>query len=113
MPTKYSTGNNSLPLSVAIGDFDNDNKLDIAVANYGTASMGVLFGNGNGIFADQMTFFTSSNSNPYSIATGDFNNDTRLDIAVVNYDYNYVDIILTYRNYSFSSQTTYPTTGTW
>ena len=111
MVTKYSTGNNSSPLSVAIGDFDNDNKLDIAVASYGTVSVGVLFGRGNGLFSDQITFFTSSNSNPYSIATGDFNNDTRLDIAAINYDYNYVDIILTYRNYSFLNQTTYPTTG--
>ena len=111
MPTKYSTGNNSSPLSVAIADLDNDNKLDIAVANYGTASVGVLLGYGNGIFSDQITFFTSYNSNPYSIAIGDFNADNQSDIAVVNYDYNYVDIILTYRNYSFLSQTTYPTTG--
>jgi hypothetical protein len=111
MPTTYSTGNNSFPLSVAIGDFHNDNKLDIAVANYGIFSVGVFFGYGNGSFEDQMTFFTSFGSNPYSIATGDFNNDTRLDIAVVDFDDNYVNIILTYRNYSFSNQTTYPTTG--
>ncbi len=111
MTTKYSTGNNSSPLSVAITDLDNDNKLDIAVANYGTASVGVLLGYGNGSFSDQITFFTSYGFNPYSIATGDFNADNQSDIAVVNYDYNYVDIILTYRNFSFLSPTTYPTTG--
>ena len=108
---KYSTGNNSSPRSVAIGDFDNDNKLDIAVDNYGTSSVGVFFGYGNGVFSDQMTFFTSSGSNPYAMITGDFNNDTRLDIALINYDYNFVDIVLTYRNYTFSSETIYRTTG--
>ncbi len=112
IPTKYSTGNNSLPLSVAIADFDNDNKLDIAVANYGTASVVVLLGDGNGNFSVQnIPFFNSSNSNPYSMAIGDFNADNRSDIAVVNYDFNYVDIILNNRNYSFSHQTAYSTTS--
>jgi hypothetical protein len=109
IPTMYFTGKNSLPLSVAIADLDNDNKLDIAVANYGTDNVDVLLGDGNGYFSDQITFYSSSNSNPYSIAIGDFNADNRSDIAVVNHDFNYVDIILNYRNYSFLSQTTYTT----
>jgi hypothetical protein len=110
IPTKYSTGHNSLPRSVAIADLNNDNKLDIAVANYGTASVVILLGYGNGKFSVQkIPFFTNSNWNPYSVAIGDFNTDNRSDIAVVNYDFNYVDIILNYRNYSFYSQTTYTT----
>ncbi|CAF0906720.1 unnamed protein product [Adineta steineri] len=109
LPTKYSTGNNSSPRSITIGDFDKDNKVDIAVANYGTASVGIFFGYGNGTYSHQVTFYTSYDSLPYAIVSGDINNDTRLDIAVVNYDYNYVDIVLTYRNYSFSDQITYPT----
>ncbi|CAF4176589.1 unnamed protein product, partial [Adineta steineri] len=110
IPYKYSTNNNSFPLSIVIGDFDNDTQLDIAVANYQSESVGIFFGYGNGFFTDQMIFFSVTyNFNPYSIATGDFNGDNRLDIAVVNYDYNYVDIVLTYRNYSFLSQNTYST----
>ncbi|CAF3577720.1 unnamed protein product [Adineta steineri] len=108
IPYKYSTNNNSFPLSLAIGDFDNDNQLDIAVASYQGESVGIFFGYGNGFFRDQMIFFSVDyNFNPYSIAAGDFNGDNRLDIAVVNYDYNYVDIVLTYRNYTFLSQNTY------
>ncbi|CAF3575076.1 unnamed protein product [Adineta steineri] len=110
IPYKYSTNNNSFPLSLVIGDFDNDNQLDIAVANYQGGSVGIFFGYGNGFFTDQMIFFSVSyNFNPYSIAGGDFNGDNQLDIAVVNYDYNYVDIILTYRNYTFLSQNSYST----
>jgi hypothetical protein len=110
MPTMYSTGNNSSPYSVAIADLDNDNNYDIAVANYGTGSVVILLGDGNGYFSDyNQIFYNSSNFNPYSVAIGDFNLDNRSDIAVVNYNFNYVDAILNYRNYSFHSQTTYPT----
>ena len=108
---KYSTGNSSSPKSVAIGDFDNDTKVDIAVGTDKTSSVIVYFGHGNGSFSYQVVFYTSKDSHPYSIVAGDFNNDARLDIAVVNYDYNYVDIVLTYRNYSFSSPSTYLATG--
>ncbi|CAF0742600.1 unnamed protein product [Adineta steineri] len=108
---KYSTGNNSSPRSIVIGDFDNDNILDIAAVNYGTVSIGVFFGYGTGIVAEQMTFFTASDFNPQSIATGYFNNDTRLDIVVVNFDYNYVIMIITNKKYNFLPQTTYRTTG--
>ncbi|CAF4017853.1 unnamed protein product, partial [Adineta steineri] len=107
--TKYSTGNNSFPQSIVIADFDNDNNLDIIVANYGTDSLGAFFGYGNGLFADQILFFTDFDYTPFSIATCDFNNDDLSDIAVVNFDHNYIDIILTYRIYSFSNQTAYST----
>jgi hypothetical protein len=110
IPTEYFTGDNSLPRSVAIADLDDDNKLDIVVANYGNGNIIVLLGDGNGYFSEQNnTFFTSSNLNPCSIAIGDFNADNRSDIAAVSYDFNHVDIILNYRNYSFHNQITYTT----
>ena len=44
--TKYSTDDGSMPHSVAIADFNNDNWLDIIVANYGTDNFGIFFGYG-------------------------------------------------------------------
>jgi hypothetical protein len=38
------------------GDFNNDNRLDLAIAHYGTNNVGVLFGKGNGTFANQVIF---------------------------------------------------------
>ena len=97
----YSTA--SYPLSVAVGDFNNDTRQDIVVANAGSNTVSVLLGYGNGSFQDQMTY--SVGSEPFSVAAGDFNNDTRLDIVVANYDSDNVSILLGYGNGSFQDQT--------
>ena len=107
--TTYSTGSNSLPSSVAIGDFNNDSRLDIAVANSGAVNIGIFFGQGDGTFFNQMTYATGKNSSPCSVAVADFNNDSRLDIAVTNYVTNSIGILFGYGNGSFSSLTIYPT----
>ena len=84
LPSMYSTGDYSNPISIVIGDFSNDSRLDIAVANYGADNIGILMGYGNGRFSPQTTFSTGAYSGPYAIKTVDFNNDDRLDIAVAN-----------------------------
>ncbi|UJR11996.1 hypothetical protein I4U23_016174 [Adineta vaga] len=111
LSNEYSTGNNSSPRSAVISDFDNDTKVDIAVITYGSSSVILFLGHGNGIFSDGMIYYTSIDSQPYAMTSCDFNNDTQMDISTVNYDYNYVDIVLTYRNYSFLNQITYGITG--
>jgi hypothetical protein len=44
----FSTGDGSFPLGIAVGDFNNDHRLDIVVANFGTNTVGILLGYGNG-----------------------------------------------------------------
>jgi hypothetical protein len=107
--TMLTTDNGSRPRSLVIADFNNDDCMDIAVANTDTYHIGIFLGYGNISFASQGTFFTGPDSFPYSIAAGDFNNDTRLDIVVANYGSNNVGIFLGYGNGSFANQTTYPT----
>ncbi len=65
--------------SVAVGDFNGDGKLDLAVANGG---MSVLLGNGDGTFKTAASYGTGLG--PSSIAAGDFNGDGKLDLVVVN-----------------------------
>ena len=40
---------------MAVGDFNKDTRLDIAVASYGSNNVGVLLGYGNGSFQNKIT----------------------------------------------------------
>ncbi|CAF4810248.1 unnamed protein product, partial [Rotaria socialis] len=57
-----------------------------------------------------MTF--STGYRPKSVAVGDFNKDTRLDIVVENSNDNNVSVLLGYGNGSFQNQMTF-STGLW
>ena len=83
---------NTNPDSMAVGDFNNDNYMDLVIANRVSNSLSVLLGYGDGTFETQMTFFTGNM--PISVAVGDFNGDNRLDITAANYESNTVSIFL-------------------
>jgi hypothetical protein len=83
--------------------------LDIGVANSGADNIGIFLGYGNISFSDQEVFSTGPNSSPLSIAAGDFNNDTLLDIVVVIHNSSNVGIFLGVGDGSFRNQTTYAT----
>jgi hypothetical protein len=103
----YSTGYDSFPYSVLVAHINNDHYLDIAVANYGTDTVGIFLGYGNGSFKAQKTYSTNLRSRPYSIAEDDFNSDGYLDIVVANSGSDNVGVLLGFGNGSFLSQMTY------
>ncbi|CAF4575745.1 unnamed protein product, partial [Rotaria socialis] len=103
----YSTGYDSSPVAMAVGDFNQDNSLDIAVANYGTDNVGIFLGIGDGTFTRQYTYSTSLNSNPSSIITGDLDNDNHLDLLVTNSGTGSIGIFFGNGNGTFSQQTTF------
>ncbi|CAF4752687.1 unnamed protein product, partial [Rotaria magnacalcarata] len=108
-PTSYSTDYDSFPSSVVTGDFNNDNYLDLAISNYGTDNVQILFGNESGTFAAVIRLSTGLGSHPNSITVGHFNQDVYLDIAVANYGTNQIGILLNNGNGTFANQVNYST----
>src|SRR6185503_3341646 len=74
--TKTDFGTGASPLSVAVGDFNGDGKLDLAVANFDQASVSILLGTGTGAFGTKTDF--GAGAGPSSVAAGDFNGDGNL-----------------------------------
>ena len=74
------------PYSLAVGDFNGDGKLDLAVANYGgygfPSTVSILLGDGRGNFT--LASSPAAGDSPLSVAVGDFNGDGNLDLAVAN-----------------------------
>ncbi|MHC5722330.1 MAG: FG-GAP repeat domain-containing protein, partial [Nostoc sp.] len=86
-------------------DFNNDSKLDLAVANNGDNTVSVLLGNGNGLFQTPMN--STVGNNPSFVISGDFNNDNKLDLAVANNGDNTVSVLLGNGNGSFQTPMNY------
>ena len=71
----------SAPFGVAVGDFDGDGKLDLAVVNAGDGSVSILLGKEDGSFKSAINF--SACGNCTRIAAGDFDGDSNSDLALL------------------------------
>ena len=121
-PVSYSSGGLNA-FSVALGDFNGDGKLDIAVANYyadtsqTSSNVSVLLNNGDGTFQAPASSAVAGISIPV-VAVGDFNGDGKLDLVVStqcqsnsNCSNGGVNVLLGNGNGTLSPAQSYPSGG--
>jgi hypothetical protein len=87
----FAAGNN--PNDLAAGDFNEDGRLDIAVANHETSYLTLLIGDGSGGLAPPFQIPVASRPHPHGVAAGDFNGDGHLDLAVESWAENAVLVL--------------------
>jgi hypothetical protein len=102
----FNTGKG--PDSVAVGDFNGDGKLDLALSNYNVArgnSVAVLLGRGDGTFRKYVSYLTGSA--PEYVATADLNGDGILDLVTANELAGTVSVLLGKGDGTFPSKVDY------
>jgi hypothetical protein len=94
------------PSFIASGNFNADDKLDLAVmVNGGAQNIAILIGNGAGGFAAP-SYISSGGTTPGNLVAVDFNGDDKTDIGVVNKQESNVAILLGDGAGSFNLSTT-------
>lgn len=98
-PVSYPAGTS--PFWVAEGDFNNDAKPDLAVADNGSSSVSILSGVGDGTFQSAVHFATGAG--PFWVAISDFDRDGNDDLAVAASRTNEVSVLLGRGDGSFAT----------
>src|SRR5207253_1825962 len=95
---------------VFVGDFNNDNKLDLITSNPNDAdplgnssSVSVLLGNGNGTFQPRLQTFLTPGTHPTWLALADLNHDGNLDVVTADPGNNTLGILLGQGNGQFQA----------
>jgi hypothetical protein len=95
------------PWSVSCSDLDGDDDLDMAVANHSSNDVSIFINNGDGTFADAVSYTTGANSR--FVYTIDFDNDLDIDVAVANMGSDDVSILMNNGDGTFGSAVNYGT----
>lgn len=95
---------------VVVADVNTDGLPDVIVLKPGDNSVGILLGNGDGTFRNQVTFHTGNT--PQGVSVADLNGDGKPDLAVSNLDDNSVGVLLGNGDGTFQVQQTFAA-GNW
>jgi hypothetical protein len=96
----------STPMWVAVGDFNNDGRADLAVANGTPQAISILLGNGDGTFKPANNFFGVGL--PSFVAAEELDGDHNLDLMVGNTSNNTVAVLLGNGDGTFRTAKNFP-----
>jgi hypothetical protein len=98
----------SNPYSIAVGDFNGDGKMDLAVVDRGASTDSVFFflGNGDATFQAPVNVSLGVSAAANQIVAADFNKDGHLDVAVSEINGSNVVVILGNGNGTFQAPRT-------
>jgi hypothetical protein len=96
------------PHSMVAADFNGDGNLDLAVANATDGTVTVLLGNGSGGFTAATGSPFPAGSDPVFVAEGNFNGDSKPDLAFVNEGNDTVTVLLNNGSGGFTQAPTSP-----
>src|SRR6185312_3714339 len=105
---EYSTGGTN-PSGITVTDVDGDGIADLAIANFGSANVAILYGTGAGTFGTPNLLTVGTN--PNGIAAAYFNADGVIDLAVVNEGSDTVTFIPGVDGHTFGAATPFSTNG--
>ena len=101
-------GTHLAPISIAVGDFNGDGFLDLAIANRSSNDVSVLLGKGNGTFAKAVNYSAGTGGpDPVSIAAVDLNGDGKPDLVVADLGTKSVSVLLNTGTGTFNAAVMY------
>ncbi|MFB6827099.1 FG-GAP-like repeat-containing protein [Streptomyces virginiae] len=107
-----TTGDNPcvvrFPTDVAVGDFDEDGKPDLATSNANTNNVSVVPGNGDGTFGAAAQFALGGGAGPKGIAAADLSGDGHLDLVTSNSTTGTLSVLLGDGNGAFGTASSVP-----
>jgi hypothetical protein len=105
----YPVGSN--PSGVAVGDFNRDGNLDLAVSNQTSNNVSVLLNNGDGTFRPAVNYAVGLF--PLSVGDADFNQDGKLDLITANMDSYDMSLLLGKEDGTFQAARNFSAHGLW
>ncbi len=96
------SGSERGPVAMTVADFNADGKQDLAIVEQATNNLTILFGNGDGTFAESSASPIAVGTLPVALASGDLAGNARADLAVVNQTDATVTILLNNGDGTFS-----------
>ncbi len=101
------------PNDLAVGDFNRDGRIDLAIANHDEQHLTVLLGDGRGSFAPapNSPFTIAVRPHTHGVATGDFNGDGNLDLVTDSWAEDRLVVLFGDGKGSFGTPGTYVAVG--